>query len=96
MSNPARVDDVTLLSDRDLSRRISQLEREEIALSRRRNSLHNRIDFLRAGGFAGAKPGSDPLEELLATERELSEQRHTLHYRIDELRAERSRRRVGH
>jgi predicted nucleic acid-binding Zn-ribbon protein len=95
MSIPARAaDDVSLLSDRELTVLLLELEREERSVSRRRNTLHNRIDFVRAGGYASAGPGDDPLEELVATERELSEQRHALHFRIDELRAERSRRRL--
>ena len=95
MNNPASAaDDVTVLSDRDLTVLLAELEREERTVSRRRNTLHNRIDFVRAGGYASAGPGDDPLEMLVETEHELSEQRHALHVRIDELRAERSRRRL--
>ena len=92
MSNPAGVEDFTTFSDRELKRLLTQLERDEQSLSGRRTRLHNRIDFLRTGGFASAEPGDDPLEELLAEEREVSAQRRDLHDRIDTLRAERSRR----
>jgi hypothetical protein len=92
MSTPAGVDDLTTLSDRELTRLITQLERDEQSVSRRRTKLHERIDFLRSGGFASAEPGDDPLEELLVEERDISSRRLDLHYRIDRLRAERSRR----
>ena len=92
MSNPAGVEDFTTLSDRELTRLLTQLERDEQSMSRRRTRLHNRIDFIRTGGFASAEPGEDPLEELLAEEREISTQRVAVHSRIDTLRAERRRR----
>jgi hypothetical protein len=95
MTNSAGVDDVTALSDNELTRLITQLERDEQSVSRRRTRLHNRIDFLRSGGFASAEPGEDPLDQLLEEDRKISAQRLDLHYRIDALLAERSRRR-GH
>jgi hypothetical protein len=85
--------DPTALPDPELSALLEQLEREERIVSRRRNTLHDRIDFLRSGGFASASPDNDDLALLLDTERELSARRHVLHRQIDELRAERSRRR---
>ena len=94
MSNPAGVDDVTTLSDRELTRLLKQLERDEQSVSRRRTRLHDRIDFVRTGGFASAEGGEDPLEELLAEEQELSAQRHDLHFRIDAAKVERSRRQL--
>jgi hypothetical protein len=89
-------EDLTALPDPQLGALLASLEREERKVSRRRNTLHGRIDFLRAGGFASATPESDDLDLLLAHEHELSEQRHELHRQIDELRAERSRRRASH
>jgi hypothetical protein len=86
--------DWTALPERQLLELLDQLEREERRVSRRRNVLHERIEFLRAGGFASAKPESDDLALLLEHEHELSQRRHELHLQIDELRAERSRRRV--
>jgi len=93
MSETARVAEVTALSDRELAVRLAELEQEERTVSRRRNTLHNRIDFVRAGGHASAEPSDESLDDLLAMEHEVSERRHELHTRIDELRAERSRRR---
>jgi hypothetical protein len=95
MTNSAGVDAVKALSDNELTRLITQLERDEQAVSRRRTQLHNRIDFLRSGGFASAEPGEEPLDQLLAEDREISAQRLDLHCRMDALVAERSRRR-GH
>ena len=92
MSTPAGLHELTTLSDRELTRLITQLERDEQSISRRRTKLHERIDFVRSGGFASAEPGEDPLEELLAEERDISARRLDLHYRVDRLRAERSRR----
>lgn len=91
MSNRA-LEDYAILSDRDLTRLLTQLQREEQSISRRRTRLHERIDFVRSGGFASAEPGEDPLEELLAENNEISARRLDLHYRIDALRAECSRR----
>ena len=83
-----------MLSDRELSRLLTQLEREERSMSRRRNKLHKRIDFVRAGGYRlrGARRRS--LEGLSRTEHEVSSRRHALHDRIDAMRVERSRRRL--
>jgi len=93
MSNPAGIEEYTTLSDRELNRLLTQLERDEETLSRRRTRLHSRIDFIRTGGFASAEPNEDPLEELLQEEKDLSTQRHDVHYRIDAVRVELSRRR---
>jgi hypothetical protein len=89
----AHIGDPTALSDAELGRLLERLEREERTVSRRRSALHNRLDFVRAGGFASAGSETDDLTLLLETEHELSEQRHLLHRQIDALRAERSRRR---
>jgi hypothetical protein len=86
--------DWTALPERQLLELLDQLEREERRVSRRRDVLHERIEFLRAGGFASAEPESEDLALLLEHEHELSQRRHELHLQIDELRAERSRRRV--
>ena len=92
MSVPAHIDDVTALGDAELGILLKRLEREERLVSRRRTTLHNRIDFVRAGGFASTDPTHEQLSTLEAAEAELSEQRHALHRRIDELQAEHSRR----
>ena len=82
------------LGDAELDARLRQLEREERSVSRRRTTLHTRIDFVRSGGFASTDPEHESLATLLETERELSENRLELHAQIDALRAERSLRRL--
>ena len=95
MGESAAVKDLTTLSERELAKLLTQLERDEQAVSRRRTKLHERIDFIRSGGFASAEPNEDPLEELLEEERDLSTRRNELHFRIDELRTEHIRRQRG-
>ena len=91
---PSDVADAGALSDAALDARLRELEREEQSVSRRRTTLHTRIDFLRSGGFASTDPEHESLASLLETERELSENRLELHAQIDALRAERSLRRL--
>jgi hypothetical protein len=64
---------------------LAQLRKEERSLSVRRTRLHARIDFLRAGGYAGM---GDSLEDLEAQEQELSRQRRELHEKIERVAAE--------
>jgi hypothetical protein len=87
--------DLAGLPDHEVGMLLEQLEREERALSRRRNALQNRVDFLLAGGFASGTAESDDLGIMLEREREISDSRRDLHRQIDELRAEISRRRVS-
>ena len=94
MTAPSGIADPRELSDAELDARLRQLEREEQSVSRRRTTLHTRIDFVRSGGFASTDPELEPLATLLETERELSENRLELHAQIDALRAERSLRRL--
>ncbi len=94
MTTTSRDADVASLSDREIGVLLEQLEREERKVSRRRSALHNRIDFLRAGGFASGTAESDDLGIMHESEREISEIRHGLHLQIGELRAELSRRRA--
>jgi hypothetical protein len=93
LAAPIDVNDPATLSDAELGTRLRQLEREEHSVSRRRTTLHTRIDFVRGGGFASTDPTLEPLAELVAAERELSTQRLELHAQIDALRVERTRRR---
>ena len=88
------VDQLSELGDVELGVLLAQLEREERLVSKRRSTLHDRIDFVRAGGYASADPAEEQLSALQATEHELSGRRRVLHQKIDELRAERSRRRA--
>ena len=66
---------------------LSELEREERALSIRRRRLHDRIDFLRAGGGGDTLASQAQLHELERQEREISAERRQLHERIATLRA---------
>ncbi len=91
---PSSFADPSGLSDVELRSRLRQLEREEQTVSRRRTTLHTRIDFVRAGGYASTDPTLEPLADLEAMERELSTQRLELHAQIDALLAERTRRRI--
>jgi len=56
VSTPAGIDEIAALSDAELDMLLSRLEREERQVSRRRTTLHDRIDFVRAGGFAFDRP----------------------------------------
>ena len=87
VANPAA------LSDAELETLLRRLEREERSVSTRRNTLHNRINFLRAGGFASNDPALESLDELQSAEVAISQHRLELHAQIDALRAERTRRR---
>jgi hypothetical protein len=86
--------DPSELGDAELRSRVRQLEQEEHAVSRRRTTLHTRIDFVRGGGYASTDPLLESLAELEATERELSTRRLELHAQIDTLRTERTLRRI--
>ena len=92
MSVPAGIEDVTALGDAELNVLLKDLEREERLVSKRRTTLHSRIDFVRAGGFASTDPEYEQLSTLQAAEAELSDARHALHRQIDVLVAERSSR----
>jgi hypothetical protein len=94
MTTSADVIDLATLSDAELGERVQALEREEHAVSRRRTTLHTRIDFVRAGGYASTDPEYEPLKALEASERELSAHRLEIHAQIDALRAECSLRRL--
>ena len=82
----------TTLPDSELDTLFAGLAEEEASVSRRRAALHQRIEFVNAGGGASADLSADQLETLQASERELSNRRLMLHQQIDELKAERSRR----
>ena len=92
LSANARADDMTALSDDELESLLERLEEEELTASKRRGSLHDRIEFVHAGGAASADPVDSQLATLKDNERQLSDRRLILHRQIDELRAERSRR----
>jgi hypothetical protein len=72
---------------------LSQLRKEERSVSARRSRLHDRIDFLRAGGGAGDVALT--LEELERQERELSRRRLELHERIEVLSSDLNRSAAG-
>ena len=85
-------EDVSGLSDAELEALLEQLESEEHAASRRRATLHNRIEFVHGGGGASPEQAAAQLATMRESEREVSDRRLILHRQIDELRAERSRR----
>jgi predicted nucleic acid-binding Zn-ribbon protein len=62
---------------------LSQMRKEERSLSARRTRLHNRIDFLRAGGGGDSAEIADQIAELERQEREISRERRELHERIE-------------
>jgi predicted nucleic acid-binding Zn-ribbon protein len=71
---------------------LAQMRKEERSLSARRTRLHNRIDFLRAGGGGESADTAEHIAELERQEREISRERRELHERIEiaELKLSRS------
>ena len=94
LTAPISVGDPAELSDGALRSLLRRLEREEQSVSRRRTTLHTRIDFVRGGGFASTDPEHESLESLQTTEAQLSDLRLELHAQIDTLQLERTRRRI--
>jgi predicted nucleic acid-binding Zn-ribbon protein len=72
----------------DRSRTLAELNEEERAVSARRAKLHNRIDFLRAGGGGPLEEVAEVLAKLEREEREVSDYRRELHQQIELARAE--------
>ena len=72
----------------DDSRSLAELNDEERVLSARRRKLHDRIDFLRAGGGGPLEEVAELLAKLEAEEREVSAARRAIHARIDVVMAE--------
>jgi predicted nucleic acid-binding Zn-ribbon protein len=95
MSTPVGIGGFEMLSVAELETLIDELLGEEQSVSKRRAALHDRIEFVHAGGGSSPELAADQLASLRATERELSDRRLLLHQQIDEIRAERSRRLVG-
>lgn len=81
------------LSDGELERLLEQLDDDERRISRRRASLHSRIDYLHGGGSGFGADVMAQIQVLTADERRISDERHALHRRIDVLRDELRRRR---
>ena len=73
---------------RDSDTQLAQLRKEERSISARRTRLHNRIDFLRAGGSGLPGQDADLLEELERQEKEISRERRELHERIERASAQ--------
>ncbi|HJU47302.1 MAG TPA: hypothetical protein VJ689_04155 [Gaiellaceae bacterium] len=82
--------DTVLVETQDTSQStLAQLRKEERSLSARRSRLHDRIDFLRAGGGGtNAEETARTLADLERQEREVSERRLELHEQIELLSAE--------
>jgi hypothetical protein len=70
----------------DDARRLSELESEERAVSGKRRRLHDRIDFMRAGGAVASPDATEQLRRLEEEESQLSFRRRELHVEIDTLR----------
>ena len=83
--------DFSGLSTEELDARLLALGAVERALSRRRATLHKRLDFVRSGGFAHLDVAEQG-DALGHAEHQLSRRRHQVHEEIDALRAERSHR----
>lgn len=62
---------------------LERLKAEERAVSARRRRLHDRIDFLHAGGGGFSRETQQMLADLEAEEREVSRRRRELHHQID-------------
>lgn len=73
---------------RDTEVQLAQLRKEERSISARRTRLHNRIDFLRAGGSSLPGQDADLLEELERQEKVISRERRELHERIERASAQ--------
>jgi predicted nucleic acid-binding Zn-ribbon protein len=67
---------------------LAELNEEERSISARRRRLHDRIDFLRAGGGGPLENVAQLLADLEQEEREVSAYRRDLHERIELMRAE--------
>jgi predicted nucleic acid-binding Zn-ribbon protein len=75
----------------DLPPTLAELNEEERSISVRRRRLHDRIDFLRAGGGGPLEDVAELLASLEREEREVSAYRRELHERIELMRAEMQR-----
>lgn len=84
-------DDLTRISDDDLLALANRLAEDEQRLSRKRTSLHRRIDFLRAGAATTAAE-QEQLKLLLGDEETVSKRRKALHGEIELVLTETHRR----
>ena len=87
--------DPRLLPDDELGTLLTELVDEEKQLSKRRDALHRRIDFVRAGGGGHDAASVELLDSLTGEESYVSKERQTLQRRIDLLRSEQLRRRAS-
>jgi predicted nucleic acid-binding Zn-ribbon protein len=62
---------------------LAQMRKEERSLSARRTRLHNRLDFLRAGGGGDSAETAEQIAALEREEHEISRERRELHERIE-------------
>lgn len=84
--------DPTLLRDDELGALLGRLVDDERQLSKRRDALHRRIDFVNAGGGGHENASDGLMDSLQGEERYVSGERQALQRRIDLLRAEQLRR----
>ncbi len=81
-------EDLSTLTDQQLSDLFRAAQSEERRVSHRRKNVHDRLDFTRGGGGP-----PDLVEKLTADEEQISAERRRLHHLLDLLSAERIRRR---
>lgn len=90
------IDHPSLLGDAALVEAIERMRTEERRISRHRNALHRRIDFLRSGGYAHLDHSAGQLSKLEVEEKEVSAARRELHARLDAALAEQHSRNARH
>jgi hypothetical protein len=80
--------DPTSLSNAALDQLVATLFAEEKRISAKRTTLHQRIDFLKGGGYAHLDASAEQLTTLQEEDRQLSVARQEIHSRVDAAVAE--------
>jgi hypothetical protein len=80
--------DPKTLDSAALDELVATLFAEEKRISAKRTTLHQRIDFLKGGGYAHLDASAEQLTTLQEEDRLLSEQRAEIHSRVDAAVAE--------
>jgi hypothetical protein len=82
------ITDLTSLSNAELNQLVATLFAEEKRISAKRTTLHQRIDFLKSGGYAHLDASAEQLTTLQEEDRLLSVERQKIHARVDAAVAE--------
>lgn len=82
------ITDLTSLSNAELNELVATLFAEEKRISAKRTTLHQRIDFLKGGGYAHLDASAEQLTTLQEEDRQLSIARQEIHSRVDAAVAE--------